>query len=252
MRELRISAVSYLNARPFVYGIENSGILESYDLHIDNPVVCADKLLSNEVDIGLIPVAVLPEMEEYHILTNYCIGCDGPVGSVVLFSEVPLEQIRRIYLDYQSRTSVLLVQLLSREFWKTEPEWLDTSRDYESKIGGNTAGLVIGDRSFSLKQKFPCQYDLGEEWKKYTGLPFVFACWVANKVLPEEVVDSFSRAIEFGMQNKEKLIDELRTNQDIDIAAYLNEHIDYDFDVEKHKSLDLFLEKSRSYFEKII
>ena len=75
--KLKISAVSYINAKPFVLGINESGFLADYELQIDDPATCAEKLLNDQVDIGLVPVAILPDMEEYHLLTDYCIGCDG-------------------------------------------------------------------------------------------------------------------------------------------------------------------------------
>ena len=125
MRVLRISAVSYLNAFPFVYGIENAGLLNDYELMIDTPADCAVKLLQNEADIGLLPVAVLPEMEYYEIIGDYCIGCKGAVGSVILYSDVPLKHIKHIYLDYQSKTSVQLIKILAIKHWRINPKWED-------------------------------------------------------------------------------------------------------------------------------
>ena len=74
IKKIRISAISYLNSLPFVYGIKNSGFLTDYQMDLDAPAVCAQKLITDSVDIGLVPVAVLPELKNYHLLTNYCIG----------------------------------------------------------------------------------------------------------------------------------------------------------------------------------
>ena len=90
---IKISAVSYLNTLPFVYGIEQSGYLQNYLMELDTPALCAEKLIKGQVDIGLIPVAVLPELKYYRILSSYCIGADGPVKTVVLYSNSPLEKI---------------------------------------------------------------------------------------------------------------------------------------------------------------
>ena len=138
--KLRISAVSYLNAKPFVLGIEESGFLKDHELQIDNPATCADKLINDRVDIGLVPVGILLDMQEYHLLTDYCIGCDGKVGSVCVVSEVPLDQIERMYLDYQSRTSVLLTKILATESWGINPEWLQSDVGYEEHFEQDQIG----------------------------------------------------------------------------------------------------------------
>src|ERR1043165_5988838 len=109
---IRVSAVNYLNSKPFIFGLQNSDIINEIDLQLDIPSVCADKLEENKVDIGLVPVAILPELEEHHIISDYCIGADGEVSSVLLLSDVPLDEIKSIHLDYQSRTSVMLAQVL--------------------------------------------------------------------------------------------------------------------------------------------
>jgi len=235
-----------MNARPFVLGIEESGLLKDYELQIDNPATCAEKLMEDQVDIGLVPVGILPDMQEYHLLTDYCIGCNGEVGSVCIVSDVPLDKIEAIYLDYQSRTSVLLTKILAIESWGITPEWLRGDAGYEEQIKGTKAGLVIGDRTFTLLNKHTYHYDLGEEWKKLTERPFVFACWVAKKEIPGDVLDGFIHAVEYGIRNKHKVIDELKKEMAIDVSTYLNERISYEFDEAKHKALDLFLQKTKN------
>ena len=92
-KKIKISVVNYTNSLPFVYGLENYKGVMNFELQKDIPSECARKLIDNEVDIGLIPVAVIPLLKEVHILTNYCIGAVGEVSSVLLLSEVPLEKI---------------------------------------------------------------------------------------------------------------------------------------------------------------
>ena len=203
---LRISAVSYINARPFVYGLEHSGLLKNFSLSLDVPSVCAEKLKTNEVDLGLAPVAIIPELKEHFIIPDFCIGANGPVLTVMLYSDVPLRNIRSIYLDHQSRTSCLLVRILAKHWWKISPEWLPAREGYEKKIRGAAAGLVIGDRNFSLSGKYKFAYDLSEEWKSYAKLPFVFACWIANKKLDESVSANIHRALKFGIDNRDRVL----------------------------------------------
>ncbi len=244
MKKIKISAVNYLNSKPFIYGLENSSIKNEIDLQLDIPSVCADKLEENKVDIGLVPVAVLPELEEYHIISDYCIGADGEVTSVLLLSDVPLEEIKSIQLDYQSRTSVLLVQVLAEKFWKIKPRWMDAEENYETQIRGTVAGVVIGDRTFSLKNKFKYAYDLSAEWKKFTQLPFVFACWVSNKKLSDDFISQLNEALSFGLSRKEKVIEQYKNELRVtfDVKDYLENKISYSFDDQKKTALSLFLD----------
>ncbi|NQX96939.1 MAG: hypothetical protein HRT73_03545 [Flavobacteriales bacterium] len=99
VKKIKVSAVSYLNTLPFIYGINNSEVMEGIDLSLDIPSDCAKKLLSGEVDLGLVPIAILPQLKEYHIISDYCIGAEGKVDSVALYSDVPLNEIEYIYLD---------------------------------------------------------------------------------------------------------------------------------------------------------
>jgi len=240
--KIRISIVSYLNAKPFVYGIEKSGFLSDYILEKDIPSVCADKLIQGKVDIGLIPVASLPFLKEYHILTDYCIGAIGAVSSVVLYSQVPLGEIKTILLDFHSRTSVMLARILAKKYWETELNWINAQEDHIKNIKGSVAGIVIGDRTFELDNKFEFTYDLSQEWHKFTGLPFVFACWVSNKMLPKDFITQFEKAIAFGVKNKQQVIDNLRDSYNaVNVEEYLTSYISYELDAAKRKALQLFL-----------
>lgn len=243
MSKIKISAVSYLNSKPFIYGLQHSSLKEEIDLCLDMPSMCAQKLLKNEVDIGLVPVAILPEMKQYFVLTDYCIGALGKVASVVLFSDVPLDAIETVSLDYQSRSSVLLVKILAKKFWKINPAYVNATEGYEKDVEGTSAVVVIGDRAIQLIGKYKYAYDLAGEWTSYTGLPFVFACWVANKKLPEDFIQRFSDAVKFGVAHKMQAIAELelKTPATFNIQEYVERNISYEFDDDKRKGMDLFL-----------
>lgn len=243
MSKIKISVVSYLNSKPFIYGLNHSGLTNKIDLQLDIPSVCAQKLIDGKVDIGLIPVAILPTLKEKYIISDYCIGAEGKVASVILYSKVPLKEIKSILLDYQSKTSVLLVKVLAGNFWKIDPQWISAKADYENDIEGNNAALIIGDRTFELENKYPYSYDLAEEWQKFTQLPFVFACWVANKKLPDHFISEFNQALKYGIDNRSELIAELikQKTYPTDIQAYLTIYIKYDYDASKEKALKLFL-----------
>ncbi|MDB4127109.1 menaquinone biosynthesis protein, partial [Flavobacteriales bacterium] len=175
---LKISAVSYLNTIPFVHGLKQSELIKIIDLQLDYPSICAEKLINGIVDLALVPVAVIPKLKEAHIISDYCIGANGAVDTVCLYSDVPIEEIESIALDYQSRTSVALLKILLNEYWQLNPELKKANVGFEENIKGNHAALVIGDRAFALNTKYAYIYDLSAIWKKMTGLPFVFAAWV--------------------------------------------------------------------------
>lgn len=247
IEKIKLAAVSYLNTIPFIYGIEQSDkLLKSIDLRLEFPSKCADLLKSGQVDLGLIPVAEIPNIPNAQIIGDFCIGAKGKVNTVMLYSDCPLDDIHTIALDYQSRTSAMLTKVLAQEFWKINVEFKQTSEGYINKIHGTNAGLVIGDRAFDLNGKFPYQYDLSEEWYKFTGLPFVFACWVANKPLSKTFTNAFDKATAFGIQNKSVAIRGHSKAANVNLVQYLNEDISYHLDSLKRKALELFLDYIKS------
>ena len=149
-----MGAVSYLNTKPLLYGIQRSAIINDIELKIDYPSRIASMLLKDEIDLGLVPVAIIPKLKSYYINTDYCIGCDGPTASVCLFSETPIDKVEKVLLDYQSRTSVVLAKILLKEYWKIQPELIDAGEDFREYIKGTTAGVVIGDRALAAKKTF--------------------------------------------------------------------------------------------------
>jgi len=241
--KIRLSVVSYLNSKPFIYGLEQAWMKDQIELEMDIPSVCASKLISGKVDIGLVPVAILPELKEYHLLTDYCIGANGNVNSVVLVSQVPMTEIEKVVMDYQSRTSVMLARVLAEHFWKISPDWIQGKDGYEETISKKTAGIIIGDRALILKDQFKYVYDLSGEWKKFTGLPFVFACWVSNKPISKEFTADLNKAAHSGISNIPEVLEMYGSGSiDPEVAErYLTENIDYHFDADKKIALQLFL-----------
>ena len=239
---MKVCSISYLNSIPFVYGLENSDI--GVDLSLEIPSVCGQKLIKNEVDLALLPVAVIPSLDFDDVVSHYCISSDGAVQTVCLFSQVPLEQIKTILLDYHSITSNALVKLLSKYFWKIHPDFKKSEINFESKISGNTAGVIIGDRAYKYRDDFPFIYDLSYEWKKFCGLPFVFACWVSNKPLDSSFKKAFSSALKYGISNLDLALSEKSDTfcTQIDKIKYLKEVINYDLTDEKRKSMQMFLD----------
>lgn len=244
-KKYSISIVNYLNTLPFVYGLHQHKFDEIADLQFDIPAVCAEKLLSKQVDIGLVPVATLAKMDNYRLLTDYCIGTTGVVDSVKLFSTVPLAEIKTILLDYQSRTSVELAKILARDYWKISVDFVNAEAGFESNINGTTAAVIIGDRTFSINNTFAYEYDLATEWKKLTGLPFAFAVWASHeKIEDREFLKAFNNALKYGTENiTTALSSHSNPYPNFDPEDYLTNKISYKLDSEKLRAIDLFIGK---------
>lgn len=239
-RKIRVGAVSYLNTKPLLYGIRQSAVMEDIDLTIEYPARIASLLLEDKIDVGLVPVAIIPKMKEYHINGAFCIGSNGPVASVCLFSEVPIERVEKVLLDYQSRTSVQLARILLKEYWKMTPELVDAGKDFRNHIKGSTAGVVIGDRALEQRQTSPYIYDLGEAWKNMTGLPFVFAAWISNKLLDPYFIARFDKANLHGIEQIDAVVAE--TPYPIfNLHDYFTKYLDYRLDDAKRAGLNKFL-----------
>lgn len=234
--------MSYLNTKPLVYGFEHGMMAEQVDLKIDYPSKIASMLLENAIDVGLVPVAVIPGMKEHYIISDYCIGCDGEVASVCLFSEVPLNKIEKVLLDYQSRTSIALLKILIQQHWKINPVFEETSCEYQSKISGTTAALIIGDRALEQRKISAFIYDLGDEWKKFTGLPFVFAAWVSNKKLGKDFITSFNESNSFGLHKIDQIVKD-NPYPPFDLKDYYAKYISYHLNDYKREGLEIFLKK---------
>lgn len=246
MNKIRISAVKYANTYPFIYGLTESGFDKKVIIETDHPADCAAKLIAGKVDIGLIPVATLPLLKEYYIISDYCIGAYGNVRTVMLLSNCPFEKIKTIYLDYRSCSSVNLTKVLAKNSWKREFIWVNTSKGFDFRnIGLDEAVVLIGDQCFEYESSFRYRIDLAMSWKEFTGLPFVFACWTANKILPEDFISEFNKALLTGVKNIDSVVEKFGKTGTIkgnELKEYLTNNIDYNFNDDKKKALKMFLE----------
>jgi chorismate dehydratase len=244
-RKIRIGAVSYLNTKPMLAGLVRAPIKDEIELVLEFPSGLVPLLKNGEIDIGLVPVAALPEFSEYHIVSDYCISTNGEVASVAVFSQVPMAEIETIILDYQSLTSVMLCKLLLARYWKRDVKFVSAENDnYFDLISGTTAGLIIGDRALAYINKSNYHYDLGAAWKAFTGLPFVFAVWVSVKQLDNEFVKRFSEANGVGVNDIDQVVEGL-VFPDYDLSTYFKKNISYPLTATKLASIDVYLKGIR-------
>jgi len=242
---LHISCVKYSNSLPFIYGLEHSAFKDSFKLSLDSPAQCYEKLARGAVDIGLIPAVGLNFLKNLQIVSPYCIGARNKVLSVILCGKTKLENISKIYLDYQSRTSVELIRILCRFHWKIDPEFIHANPGFEQKepLPGE-AFVVIGDRAFPYYSRGMVIKDLAEEWYNYSSKPFVFACWGSLKPVPEDMLSRFNKSLQSGLDNRSLLISKHKEQfsvHGIDLEKYFFSNINYDLDVSSREGLELFL-----------
>jgi len=241
LNKIKISAVAYTNTKAFIYGIEHSAVKEQIDLTLDIPSDCAGKVIDGSVDLGLIPVAAIPHVPNAQIISDYCIGSVGAVNSVFIFSDVPAAEIKTVRLDRESRTSNNLAKVLMKFHFKKDVTF---TTDAEVKTD---AIVLIGDRTFGKKADYAYAYDMGEEWMNFTGLPFVYAAWVANKTIPEAFVTEFNAALKMGLAERKEVLKTLPVNPLFDVEDYMMHKLDFELTAQKRQALSLFL----SYIEQL-
>jgi chorismate dehydratase len=190
VKPVRLGAVSYLNTKPLVQGLEARTDL--FDLRFDVPALCAALLHEGRIDVGLIP-AVEYLRGDYRIVPGVSIASDGPVASVAIFSRVPVEKIATLAMDTSSRTSVALTRVLCARRWHIAPRLIPAEPDLRAMLGRADAALIIGDPALTIDAAAHSVHkiDLGSEWKAFTGLPFVYATWSGRPgaCLPEHVAE---------------------------------------------------------------
>jgi chorismate dehydratase len=176
---LRLGAVSYLNTKPLVYGLDRQR--DQFDVRFDVPAKCAELLHAGKVDLGLIP-AIEYLNGDYAIVPGVSIASDGEVATVAVFTRKPIGDVKTIALDLSSRTSVALTRVLCAKRWGIAPSFTPAEPDLDAMLNRADAALVIGDPAFDIDPaaRKVTKIDLGVEWKALTGLPFVYAMWTGR------------------------------------------------------------------------
>lgn len=243
----RLVLVSYLNTLPMLEGIKQ-GLGDSVEVIQAHPADCARILFEGRADYGLVPVGALAGRKDWRQVSSIGIGCDGLVETVCLFGQAPLPSWERVYLDYQSRTSVLLSRILLRELWRHEIPGFPAEQGYETRTSGREGALIIGDRAISAREAFPFVYDLGEGWKSLTGLPFVFALWVSLRPPDAGFENRLEKALAEGAADPEPVI---RAQQQaygrFDLARYFRQSIRYEISDKMQEGLGEFFRKASAF-----
>jgi chorismate dehydratase len=239
---LRVGAVSYLNTKPLVFGLDNGAA--PLELIFDLPSRLADGLAAGEYDVALIPSIEYFQDPGYSIVSDACIACRGPVWSVKLLSRVPMSRIRSLALDEGSRTSVVLARVLLKRRFDLEPEL--SPLPIGSEVSSSTdAVLLIGDRAMHIPHgDFAEVWDLGEEWCRWSGLPFVFAMWVAREgVELGELPAILERARDAGVRSLRQIADCEAAGAGLAREAcltYFRDHLHFFLGPQERRGLECF------------
>lgn len=255
MRQVKVSIVSYLNAQPMLYGLQRGAHCAQWDIALDIPSRCAERVIQKEVDIGLMPVAMLPYVADGRIVSRYCIGAEHSVGSVCLLSSLPVERIRTIHLDPESRTSANLCRILAREYWQITPRFESLNLEkVPLPLPPEEAILLIGDKALAYRSYYEYSYDLSQEWNNYSGLPFMFAAWVSAKSLSPGIIHAFDSDLTWGISHKADALKERQGPVPIaerEALNYLKNNISYLITESKKQALQSFLSLCESLPEPV-
>lgn len=245
MGQPKIGAVSYLNTKPLVAGLEEAAY--DFDVIFDLPSRLADRLSAGELDVALIPVIEAVADDQYTIVSDACIACTGPVWSVKLMSRVAGEQIKTLALDEGSRTSSALAQILLNRKFGVQPRCSSLPIDHDWRNVQTDAVLIIGDRAMKAHHpEFPFVWDLGETWNQWTGKPFVFAVWAART---ESDLDRLDRVLALARDRGLRELKEISLEQaprydlsDDECLRYLRDNLHFNLGVDEKSGLDLFFQ----------
>ena len=254
MPGLRISAISFLNTAPLIWDFEHGGGAADFEIEYTLPSECAAALAANRADIGIIPAVTYAQIPRLVILPNIAIASKGRVRSILLVSKKPIEDVCTVATDTSSRTSVALTQILFAKFLGGHRRFTPHPPDLKEMLKEHDAALLIGDSALqvSMHETQYRLYDLGHDWRRLTGKPFVFAFWAVRMDAlhrqPEgrKLIETFQHSRDHGLlpESIEVLAEEWGLKLGIteaEVTAYLTENIDYYLDRENHAGLQLFL-----------
>lgn len=251
MRKLCISAISFLNTAPLMWDFEHGHVGDDFDITYTVPSQCADSLRAGTGDIGIIPAAAYASIPDLVILPDVAIAAKVPVRSILLVSNVPIEQIRTVAADTSSRTSVALLHVLFSRFWGGDREFVPMAPQIDSMLAQCDAALLIGDAALVVDRSRYMTWDLAEEWQRLTHKPFVFAFWAVRlNALNEmrrglDLGSIFRTSRDHGLEpvNVDQIAREwaprLRMTE-ADVKQYLTFNIDYNLNASNREGLELF------------
>ena len=245
----RVSVVKYLNTAPLIWGMLKGDQQGKYDLDFTTPAKCADDLCRGAAAVGIVPSIEYQRMESLRILPDCSIASKGIVRSVLLLSKVPINKIQSVAIDNSSRTSAALLRILLRKFYSRFVTVQPCAPKPDEMLRRADAALVIGDPALTYAGQVAEVYDLAAEWKKFTGLPFVFALWVGHEdVNLSKYHGDFESCRDFGLEHVDDIAAEYAPRLNMKgpgVTVYLTRNIDYSLSEDHREGLRLFYKLAR-------
>lgn len=250
--KVKLGVTHYLNAKPLIYGIEKGLVDGRFEIKYGSPKECARMLRNNEVDLALLPSIEYPKNSRYRIVDKVAVTSRGAVASVLLYSKVPLERIESIALDANSLTSIALLKILCRELYNISPDFIEMQPDLEKMLNKADAALVIGDSALYTANNGYEVRDLGTDWTKMTGYPFVYAIWSGTLGrIKSEYLELFNISMKNGVLNLTKIAKEYAEKDKKgtydDNLSYLKENIKFNFGLRAQQGLIEFYRFAEYY-----
>src|SRR5437762_4767840 len=245
----KVSVVKYLNTVPLIWGMLKGEQRDKFELDFTTPAHCAEVVRSGQADVGIIPSIEYQRMDRARIVGSVSVASKGRVKSVLLLSKSPVEKIRTVALDNSSRTSVALLDILLRKFYGRTVDSIPLSPDPDEMLKRADAALVIGDPALAYDGEVAEVYDLAAEWKKFPGLPFVFALWAGRAGAKlAGLRQDFEDSRDFGLARIDEIAEEFAPKYGLEpheVKVYLTQNIDYTLDEENLEGLRLFYKLAR-------
>jgi predicted solute-binding protein len=248
----RVSAVSFLNTSPLVWGLLHGPQKGRMDLRFVVPSECADDLREGRADIGLVPIIELARQPDLSVIPGSAIVCQGPVRSILLVSKCPLVEIRSFAADTSSRTSVVLARLVLRSQGVDSPVVTPLPPDLDAMLRIADAALIIGDPALRLDPEMAdwqgqpvFVYDVGQQWVEMTGLPMVFAVWAAKERVDAAAAGVFEESKRYGLSHIDEIVQIESAARSFDpdlVREYVTSHISYDLGQRERAAVDRYLQ----------
>jgi chorismate dehydratase len=249
--KLRVGIVNYLNSKPLAWGFMKGHHADLFAPTYHSPALVAKLLGQGNLDIGLIPSIEVQRIPRLRVLPDLCVASRHEVKSVILISRVPLEQVEKVALDENSRTSVALLRILLRQRWGLSPQYVHERPDPERMLAESDAALLIGDPALAVDRSRYLVTDLAAEWSALTNLPFVFAVWAARpEVDLPDLPFYFKSSLRYGLSSLDTLVREAAAELSLDtgdVRSYLTENLSYFLREEEIAGLEEFYRRAHEH-----
>ena len=245
---LRVGIVDFLNSRPLAWGFLRGDLADQAQVSYHAPAVVADMMQAGELDVGLLPSIELLRLAGAELVPGPCVAATQEVRSVLLVLRRPVEEVERLTLDINSRTSVALIQILLHDLWGVSPDLVVRPPAMAGVEAGFDGALLIGDPALQVDREAYEIVDLAAAWRQLTGHPFVFAAWATRQgVFPEEVAPLVQRSLAIGLDDLDSIVQRAVLDLGLPAASlreYLTRNLHFEMGPEERRGLEDFWQRA--------